>query len=450
MPAWVEHAMWWHVYPLGFTGAEPEALPDDAPPVPRLRHLHAWLDYVVELGLSGLALGPVFASETHGYDTTDYLRVDPRLGTEEDLVALVEAAHQRGLRVTLDGVFNHVGRGFPAFVEVLRHGPGGPTDHWFHLTWPEGAGPGTEPEYVDFEGHHALVTLNHQDPAVVDHVVEVMTYWLDRGVDGWRLDAAYAVPPVFWTEVLPRVRAAHPEAYVFGEVLHGDYTEAVQTAGFDAVTQYELWKSTWSSLNDRNFFELTWTMGRHDQWLETFAPLTFLGNHDVTRIASRLTDRRHLAHAVVLLLTLGGTPTVYAGDEQGMEGIKEERVGGDDAVRPTFPPEPTELAPGGWEVYSLHRELIALRRRHPWLHRARAEVLTCTNTRLVYRVSDPDGSAADRTDALLVAMSTEDDDATLTVPGAGPVLAGAGQLDDDGGECVLALPPHGWAVLAAD
>jgi cyclomaltodextrinase len=265
-----------------------------------------------------------------------------------------------------------------------------------------------------------------------------MTQWLDRGVDGWRLDAAYAVPPSFWSRVLPQVRAAYPDAYVFGEVLHGDYAAVVREAGFDAVTQYELWKSVWSSLNDGNFFELTWTLTRHDELLDTFVPLTFVGNHDVTRIASRLTDRRHLLHALVLLFTLAGTPTVYAGDEQGLEGVKEDRAGGDDAVRPAFPPAPGELVPGGLAVQHRHQELIALRRRHPWLHRARTEVLTCTNRTLVLRQHDGDR-------ALLVALSVEDEPVTLPAPGAVEVLCGDGARAEHGS---VALPPHGWAVLA--
>lgn len=431
-PAWVEHALWWHVYPLGFVGAEPEALPPDAAPVPRLRHLVAWLDYVVELGLSGLALGPVFASHTHGYDTIDHLRVDPRLGTEDDLLALVEAAHARGLRVTLDGVFNHVGRGFEPFARVLRDGPAAETASWFHLRWPEDAVPGTEPDYDDFEGHHTLVALNHEEPAVAAYVAEVMAYWNARGIDGWRLDAAYAVPPRFWRGVLP------PGAYVFGEVLHGDYVATVRESGFHAVTQYELWKAIWSSITDANFFELSWTLGRHEDLLRTFAPLTFVGNHDVTRIASKV-PAHHLPHAVALLLTLGGTPTIYAGDEQGLTGVKEDRAGGDDAVRPQFPPTPTELTPGGWDLYRLHQHLIGVRRRHAWLHRAVTEVVTCTNTELVLRMTPRAGGP----ESVVLALNLSEAQVRLPAAGGTTVEAGPGALDHD-----LTLPPHGWAVLS--
>src|SRR5262249_6030213 len=151
------------------------------------------------------------------------------------------------------------------------------------------------------------------------------------------LDAAYAVAPSFWRRVLPRVRAAYPDARFVGEVIHGDYARIVADAGLDAVTQYELWKAVWSALNDRNFFELAAALRRHEGFLQRMVPLTFLGNHDVTRIASQLRDQRHLAHALAVLLTVGGSPSIYAGDEQAFRGVKEHRPGGDDAIRPRFP-----------------------------------------------------------------------------------------------------------------
>src|SRR4051812_24466455 len=435
MPEWVQDAVWWHVYPLGFLGAERE-LPADGAVTHRLGRLVDWLDYAVELGANGLALGPVFAASTHGYDTVDHRRIDPRLGDDADFDGLVAAAHDRGLRVLLDGVFNHVGREHPAFRAVLEQGPGAPTAGWFRLRWP--GGPDAEPEYDTFEGHGQLVALDHSAPAVADWVTEVMTHWLDRGADGWRLDAAYAVPTSFWATVLPRVRERHPDAYVVGEVIHGDYARVVAESGMDAVTQYELWKAIWSSLNDGNLHELAHALGRHDGFLDTFEPLTFVGNHDVTRIASRLDDVRHLPHALAVLFTVGGTPSVYAGDEQGFTGVKEDRVGGDDAVRPPFPPTPDQLAPYGRPVYRLHQELIGLRRRHRWLHRARTTPLHLGNLQLSY------ASAADG-QRLVVALNLADEPADLPAPGAGTLLAGAGEVRP--GRSVR-LPGHGWAVLA--
>jgi cyclomaltodextrinase / maltogenic alpha-amylase / neopullulanase len=434
-PGWVEHAVWWQVYPLGFVGAYPPGGGDG-----KLDRITAWLDYAIELGASGLMLGPVFASETHGYDTTDHLTIDPRLGGDAEFDALIAAAHDRGLRVLLDGVFNHVGRGHAAFQAVLEQGRDAPTARWFRLTWPDGAG---EPQYETFEGHGALVALNHLEPAVADYVVDVMTHWLRRGADGWRLDAAYAVPAAFWAKVLPRVRAEFPDAYLVGEVIHGDYPSFVDRSTMDSVTQYELWKAVWSSLNEGNFFELSWALERHNLFLETFVPQTFTGNHDVTRLASKLLDPKHVPLALVLLFTVGGTPSIYSGDEQGFTGVKEDREHGDDAVRPPFPAGPDDLAPYGWPIYHLHQELIGLRRRHPWLHRARTSTVSLANEQLVYEVTD--GSHK-----LLIALSVGADSTMLPAPYAKMVLNGDAELKEPGSaNTTVVLPAAGWAVLEA-
>lgn len=439
VPGWIETALWWHVYPLGFVGAEP-ALDPGMPPAHRLRRLEAWLDYAADLGATGLMLGPVFAASTHGYDTIDHFSIDPRLGDEADFDSLVAAAKARGLRILLDGVFNHVGRGFPAFRQALADGEGSAAARWFRLSWTRG--PGVEPDYACFEGHRQLVTLNHALPELADHVVAVMNHWLGRGVDGWRLDAAYAVPRPFWAKVLPRVRAAYPDAYIFGEVIHGDYSSIVAETGMDSVTQYELWKAIWSALNDRNLFELAHALERHDRFLDRFVPVTFVGNHDVTRIASRLSDPRHLPHALAVLFTVGGTPVLYAGDEQGFAGVKEERAGGDDAIRPEFPATPEALPSEGWPVHALHRALAALRRARPWLHRARARTTHLSNCQMVLALR-ADGQA------LTLALNIDDASAALPAPQAIGVEAGDGQVIDPGaaGARVL-LPAHGWAVLS--
>jgi cyclomaltodextrinase / maltogenic alpha-amylase / neopullulanase len=443
VPDWVEHAVWWHVYPLGFVGAEHEAASVGAAGAHRLGQLRSWLDYAVDLGVSGLALGPVFASGSHGYDTIDHYAIDSRLGDQEDFAALLEAAHARGLRVLLDGVFNHVGRGFPAFRRALDQGPASPDAKWFRLNQPDGSPPGAEPGYATFEGHSGLVALNHGEPAVAEYVIDVMRHWLRAGADGWRLDAAYAVPAEFWASVLPQVRAQHPEAYLVGEVIHGDYAGIVAGAGFDSVTQYELWKAIWSSLNDRNFFELAWALERHNGFLDTFVPFTFTGNHDVTRLASRLKDDRHLAHALAALCTVGGTPAIYYGDEQAFRGVKEDRPGGDDDVRPAFPATPEDLAPDGWPTYRLHQDLIGLRRRHSWLHRARSQVLDLANEHLIYQAAGAGGR-------LVVALSLSDQPVSRQIPHVRSCLAGQATLSGETGTAAwLSLPPHGWAVFGA-
>ena len=438
-PDWVQHVVWWQVYPLGFTGAEKSAPQPGSAVEHRLPHLEAWLDYLVELGASGLALGPVFASETHGYDTTDYYRLDPRLGDDADFDHLIREARARGIRVLLDGVFNHTGRSFAPFRKVLEQGPEADTAGWFQLEWPPGRVPGAEPEYADFEGHHHLVALNHAEPAVADFVADVMKHWLKRGIDGWRLDAAYAVPAEFWARVLEEVRTEFPDAYFVGEYIHGDYSAEVRAGKLDSVTQYELWKAVWSALSDANFYELAAALERHNTFLDTFVPLTFVGNHDVTRIASRLAPSGRLAHAIVLLLTLPGTPAIYYGDEQGYRGIKEERAGGDDDIRPLFPATPDGLSDVGAPLYRLHRELIGLRRRHAWVHAARTRVHSLSNEQIVYEVYDAGNS-------LFVALNASAAAGHIPVPAAArDVLAGEGGLDVPGRQ--LSLPGGGWAVL---
>jgi cyclomaltodextrinase / maltogenic alpha-amylase / neopullulanase len=437
--AWSERAVWWQIYPLGFVGAEQDAVAGASIPH-RLGRLTGWLDYAVNLGASGLLLGPVFASSTHGYDTIDHFRIDQRLGDDADFTTLVNAAHDRGLRIVLDGVFNHVGRDHPQFQRATADGPASPSAAWFRQISPADKTSGG-PEYATFEGHHQLVALNHDEPAVTDYVERVMSYWLDRGADGWRLDAAYAVPRNFWKRVLPAVRSRHPGAYIFGEVIHGDYAGFVRETGVDSVTQYELWKAIWSSLNDRNCFELAWAMERHNAMLDSFVPQTFIGNHDVTRIASQLRDERHLAHAVVILMTCAGLPSIYAGDEQAFRGIKEQRAGGDDAIRPAFPATPADLAPFGWPIYRLHQELIGLRRRHPWLHRARSGVVELRNTDIVFEVSHGENR-------LWVALNLADIPIARLISAVAVRLAGNIAINRKGATTEVALPAWGWGILA--
>ena len=407
---WVEHAVWWHVYPLGFCGAP---IWDDEPsPAPRLRRLLDWLDYAVELGTSGLLLGPIFASRTHGYDSLDQFQIDPRLGDENDFADLIDGCRSRGLRVVLDGVFSHVSAEHPDLLRALRDGPDSHAASLFDIDWEHAGGP--VPRV--FEGHHGLARLDHSSPTTVEYVRRVMTHWLDRGIDGWRLDAAFSVDPAFWARMLPPVRAAFPEAWFLGEVIHGNYAAFVAESAVDSVTQYELWKAIWSSRVDRNLFELDWALRRHNDFLTRFIPHTFIGNHDVTRIASTLGNDGAIT-ALAILMTVGGIPSVYAGDEQAFTGVKEERVGGDDAIRPAFPATPEGLAPWGQDVHRAHQDLIGLRRRHPWLTTATTETLALANTRYSYRTH-----AADHTSYLDVTIDLNDQPAVTICSSTGERL----------------------------
>ena len=387
---WPQTALWWHVYPLGFVGADTTGNNLDGPVEHRLDRITAWLDELVALGLNGLLLGPVFASQTHGYDSVDHLRIDPRLGDDADFDALIAACRERGIRVLLDGVFNHVGRDHPWWREAVEGGPDSAAAARFAR--------GQDAREVDglpvdvFEGHDALVVLNHQHPEVVEYVSGVLAHWLERGIDGWRLDAAYAVPPLFWRATIDPLREQFPHAWFVGEVIHGDYKEYVEKSGLDSVTQYELWKALRSSVQEQNLFELDWSLQRHNDFVAHFLPMTFLGNHDVTRIASAIDDERNHACAVAMLFFFPGAPSVYAGDERGLEAVKEERAGGDDAIRPEFPADPAELPENAYSQQ--HRDAIAFRRQHAWLATARIRSEGLENTAALFVAEGGSGERA--------------------------------------------------------
>lgn len=379
-----DHAIWWQVYPLNALGAPTHGY-TAADHAHRLPGLIPWLGHVQELGCDGILLGPIFESATHGYDTLDHFRIDPRLGDESDFTALIAAAHARGLAVMLDGVFNHVGVNHPLVAETLAG-----RSHAIRLIDTP-----TGPTPAPWEGHGDLALLNHDDPAVVDLVTDVMTYWLERGIAGWRLDVAYAVPSHFWREVLARVRATHPDAVFLGEVIHGDYAAIAQEDTLTAVTQYELWKATWSSLKDTNFWELAHALTRHQEFSTRALMQTFVGNHDVTRIASQVGDDG-AALAAAILFTVPGMPSVYYGDEEAFRGEKGTGAYADDPIRPPLPATPEQLAPFGAWMRRHYQALIGLRRRHPWLTHGQLTVTGKDNTWITYRVASGARTAAVR------------------------------------------------------
>lgn len=421
------------MYPLGFVGSDTTGA--DRSPTLRLLDLIPWLDHLLDLGANGLILGPVFASSSHGYDTIDWFTVDPRLGSEVELVTLMDAAHARGIKIMLDGVFNHVGPEYAPLISVRDNLAAENTD-LFRLE--------ADGSFATFEGHGGLIALNHASPEVARTVSDVLSYWAERGADAWRLDAAYAVPSTFWATVLSPLRICHPDMYIVGEVLHGDYVAAVHDGGLDTVTQYELWQGIWHSLEEVNLHELDWALARHNKFLEHFVPFTFVGNHDVTRIASQIGDERHHDHAIVLLFVLGGTPSVYYGDELGLRAVKEERAGGDDAIRPAFPSGSKisldlGIANADPEVLALHQLLIGVRRRHQWLHTARSRTVSVTNGSIVLEMTGSDPGQA-----VLVALNLNDDELQVFDPEPGGWITGRDAGLIAGG---LSVGPHGWAIV---
>jgi len=434
-PAWLPGRVWYHLHSLRAAGA-PDDNPDvtgRAPTGRGLRRLLGWLDHVRSLGCGGIVLTPIFVSMTHGYDAVDYFRIDQRLGDEDDLAAFVEACHDRNLKVLLDGVFHHVGRDFPGFRDVLAQGAASRYAGWFRLDFSRDSGDGFT--YRNFEGHRELVALNHRSSDVLDWAVAVADHWLDLGVDGWRLDAAYAILPAFLADFSARVLHKHPDAFLFGEMIHGDYVRFVEQAGLHAVTQYELYKAIWSSLNDANFFELGWALRRHETFARAFVPFTFLGNHDVTRLSTRLRVPSHLGHALAVLFTLPGSPCVYYGDEFAFRGRKGHGVRGDDAIRPRLPDSPFAQNAEQAAAFDLHRQLVAMRAERPWLTSGHVQVLELATEQIRYTVAGTGGQ-------LLVLLN-------VAASGRIPIdvenwrrIAGA-HLSNDG-----TLPAGSWSICA--
>jgi glycosidase len=365
MPGWADEAIFYNLFPLGALGA-PEQNHFAGPPADRVSRLSGWLGSARDIGANAILLGPVFESSRHGYDTADLFTIDRRLGTNEAFAAWVAEAHAAGFRVVLDGVFHHVGRDFWAFRDVIAHGEASAYRAWFHLDFSRRS-PFDDPFfYQGWNKHYDLVKLNLEEPAVREHLFAAARMWIEQfGIDGLRLDAADVLDRSFQRDLAGFCRACKPDFWLMGEVIHRDYGVWIREAGLDSVTNYELHKGLWSSHNDRNYFELAHTLARQfaDGGIYKGLQLyTFLDNHDVERIASRLREAAHLTPVHILLFTVPGTPSIYYGSEWGIPGRKTQ--GSDAPLRPALDPESLPSIAPHQHLPALIRQLARLRREH--------------------------------------------------------------------------------------
>lgn len=331
---WFDQAVLYQIYPLGLCGAPKE---NDGVETPRILRLLDWVDHIQKLGADTVLLNPVFDSDRHGYDTRDYFKLDPRLGSNEDFAKVCRAFHDAGLRVMLDGVFNHVGRGFWAFRDVQEKKWDSPYKDWFHLSFDGNTEYNDGFWYESWEGHNELVKLNLWNPAVVEHQFAAIRSWVENfGIDGLRLDVAYCLPPEYLKQLRAFTRTLKEDFVLMGETLHGDYNRWMGEELCHSVTNYECYKGLWSSFNSMNMFEIGHSLARQfgpEQWTlyKGCHLLSFLDNHDVSRIASQLTNPEQLKAAYALMFGMPGVPAVYYGSEWGILGDKKQ---GDDALRP--------------------------------------------------------------------------------------------------------------------
>ena len=348
--SWFETSVFYQIYPLGLCGAPYE---NDGVLEHRLLKLidDGWVDHIKRLGVGCVILNPVFQSRTHGYDTTDYLTVDCRLGTGDDLRRVVDAFHAAGIKVLLDGVFNHVGRDFPAFKDVLESRGASECSGWFNINWSGNNEYGDGFSYETWAGVSYLVKLNHRNFELNSYCADVIRTWeRDFGIDGLRLDVAYCLDDDFLAylrDIANELTAKRGEKFLLlGETMFGDYNRWMGDRVCDTVTNYEVYKGLWSSMNEANMHEVAYALKRQsgsDPWdLYTGRHLlNFADNHDVPRIATKINDIRHLRPLYGVLFGMCGVPCIYYGSEWGIEG---EQHFGDHELRPALDaPEWNEL-----------------------------------------------------------------------------------------------------------
>lgn len=342
---WAYEGIFYQIYPIGFCGA-PTA--NDGKTVSRILKLKDWSSYLESLGISSILLNPIFESDNHGYDTRDYKKIDCRLGTNKDFAEVCKDLHAHNVKIVLDGVFNHVGRGFWAFKDVLEKKWDSPYKDWFCINFDGNSCYNDGFWYEEWEGHFELVKLNLANPAVVDYLLECVKGWIDEfDIDGLRLDVAYCLDRNFMKRLRSFCQELKPDFALIGEVLFGDYNQIVNDEMLHSCTNYECYKGIYSSFNSMNMFEIAHSLNRQygpEQWCIYRGKhlMSFVDNHDVTRIASILTNKNHLPLTYGLLLGMPGVPCIYYGSEWGEEGVKAPN--NDYALRPCFEePKPNEL-----------------------------------------------------------------------------------------------------------
>lgn len=408
--AWYDEAVFYHIYPLGLTGA-----PKENPygkPEHRLNTLLPWISHIKEIGCNALYIGPLFESVGHGYETTDYKKLDSRLGTNEDLTGFVAECHKQGIKVILDGVFNHTGRDFFAFQDIRKNRENSAYKDWYcnvnfwgNNSFNDGF------SYENWGGYDLLVKLNQHNPAVKDYICDVIRFWVSEfDIDGIRLDAADVLDFNYMQALRHTANEVKPDFWLMGEVIHGDYTRWVNEGTLHSVTNYNLHKALYSGHNEHNYFEIAHTVkrlygmgGNRPDGLKLY---NFVDNHDVERIYTRLNNKAHFTPVHILLYTLPGVPSVYYGSEFGIEG-KKERFS-DDSLRPALKLADYADAAKNNSFTRLIAALGKTRQNTPALSYGEYNELLLTNRQYAF-------SRNHNGQSVVVTVNNDDSDYTMTV-----------------------------------
>ena len=404
--SWYNEAIFYHIYPLGLTGTPKQN--DYTEPVHRLNTLLPWISHIKEIGCNALYIGPLFESVGHGYETTDYKKLDSRLGTNEDLTAFVKACHEQGIKVIFDGVFNHTGRDFFAFKDIQQN-----RENSRYLNWYCNVNFWGNNEYNDgfsydnWGGYNLLVKLNQRNPEVQDYICDVIRYWVSEfDVDGIRLDAADVLDFDFMRALRRTAEEVKPDFWLMGEVIHGDYSRWVNGETLHSVTNYALHKALYSGHNDHNYFEIAHTV----KYLQNMGDLdlyNFVDNHDVERIHTKLQNKAHFAPVHVLLYTLPGVPSIYYGSEFGIDGKKEKFS--DASLRPALDLKDYADAVTKNPCTALIAALGKVRQGTPALSYGSYSELALTNRQFAF-ARDLDGVR------VIVTVNNDDSEAEMNLP----------------------------------
>ena len=358
---WAYESVFYQIYPIGFCGAPYE---NDGVKTNRIQKVIDWIPHIVKTGANAIYFSPVFESDSHGYDTRDFRKIDCRLGSNEEFAHVCEELHKAGIKVVLDGVFNHVGRGFFAFQDVLEKKRDSSYKDWFHINFDGNSNYNDGFWYEGWEGHFELVKLNLQNEQVMEHIFQCVKGWVEQfDIDGLRLDVAYCLDGEFLKRLRKFCDGLKPEFFLVGELLHGDYNQFVNDEKLHSCTNYECYKGLYSSFNTMNMFEITHSLLRQfgsENWTLYKGKhlLGFVDNHDVTRVATILQNKKHLPLIYGLLFGMPAIPCIYYGSEWGAEG---DKANGDPSLRPCFEqPKENELTEWIGKLAKVHKEREAL------------------------------------------------------------------------------------------
>lgn len=377
---WTNQSVFYQIYPLGAFGCPFE---NDGQQNHRLLTMNNYLEDLKRLEIDCILFNPLFQSHTHGYDTMDYKQVDVRLGTNEDLALVIDKLHQNGIKVIFDAVFNHVGRGFFAFQDVIEHRENSSYKDWFYINFWDNNNYDDHFSYQNWEGNNNLVKLNLQNREVVDYLLSVVDFWKDQfHIDGLRLDVAYCLDREFLKALRSHCKIKDPEFFLLGETLHGDYNQWINDEMLDSCTNYECYKGLYSSFNSSNLFEILHSFHRQfgkEPWCLYRGKqlFSFVDNHDVERIASRLQDPKYLPLIYTMLMTMPGIPCIYYGSEWGIEGKKNWN---DTELRPAI----DHLL---WNPLTDHiHKLIQIKHQHSALWSCDYQQIALTNKQCIYQM----------------------------------------------------------------